>query len=161
MPISTQEYRIKTGLFYFTHGVILQRKLYKKFKGKKSRFSGELCVWGSCLGLILFYSCLLLILSNDVETNPGPDMDTQLSSPRCYHTCMEYMERGWSNIHDSMKANAAFLHYDLGSKLQRMECLLNFMNHGLNELKAVAKENTNTINILKSNHKDYATVRRN
>ena len=100
---------------------------------------------------MLLYFGTLLILSNDVELNPGPEQGTQLSSQRCYHTCSEQMEKGWHNIQCSLKANAAFLHHNLDHRLLRLEGLLNFMNLGINELKNITRENTNAINHLLSN----------
>ena len=154
MPSSSQQHRITTGLFYSTHAIILEKKWNKQFMKMRSKPLSELCTWGTCMSLSFAYVCLLLLLlSNDVEQNPGPEVSTQLSSStkRCYHTCMEHMEQGWTNIQTTMKANAAFIHYDIGNRLSQLERMQGHMTHGLNELKAMIKDNTNTINILQSN----------
>ena len=154
MPSSAQQHRVTTELFYSTHSIILEKKWNKQFKKLKSKPLSELCTWGACLGLSFAYICLLLLLlSNDVEQNPGPEASTQLSSSskRCYHTCMDQMEQGWATIQTSMRANAAYMHYDIGARLSRVEGMLSHMAHGINELIAITKDNTNSINALQSN----------
>ena len=150
MPCSAQEHRVAIGLFYATIATIMEKKCNRQYTRLRARPFSELGTWCACIGVTMAYVCLLLILSNDVEQNPGPDQSTQLPQTQCYHTCMEQMERGLTDIQNCLKANTAFIHYDIGTHLKRLEGMMNFMNHGMNELRTIISDNTNVINSLKA-----------
>ena len=148
MPVSGQEHRIKTGLFYATNAIILEKK-QKKTTGKaKYRLFDEICSWDSCFSIALLYLCFLLMLSNDVEKNPGPEQSTQLSSQTCCSHFTDHVEKRFQKMFYSLKANSAFIHYDIGSKISRVEGLISHMQHTITDLVNIAKENTNYINNL-------------
>ena len=148
MPVSGQEHRAKIGLFYATNAIILEKKQKKQVKRTKSSLFDEICSWGSCLSITLMYLCFLLLLSNDVETNPGPEQSTQISSSNCCSHFTEHVEKGFQRMFYSLKANSAFIHYDIGSKIARVDGLVSHMQHTITDLMNVARENTNSINNL-------------
>ena len=87
MPIA---HRVRTGLFYPVVGAILERKLIDKADSGRSgqheqrlknKLGSELYSWFACSILAVLYCLFVVVLlqSNDIEKNPGPSPNVELS----------------------------------------------------------------------------------
>ena len=77
MPSSAIDFRPKIGLFYGTLAKILHNKTLRQYgKPIKTKLKKEILSWTACISALLVYALCtsILLLANDVETNPGPCM---------------------------------------------------------------------------------------
>ena len=138
MPSSQTDFRPIIGSFYATLMHILERKQTGagnkcKTKPLKTNLKSEFISWSACFTLLLVYSLCttILLLANDIESNPGPRSNQCLCGNEGFtayrqeqYDRFQEMLHHIINLHHKMDflwQNATQLHVKLTQKIENQD----------------------------------------